>query len=96
MLDLMRTLSRFTLVASPRITDADVPWRRAYTFAVLKLPQLVSLIREANGAARRVAEKVGMRLETTLVRYGGRYRLYAWSHEQATSLTEKPPANHDY
>jgi ribosomal-protein-alanine N-acetyltransferase len=69
---------------------------RGYAFAVLKLPRLISLIREGNRASRRVAEKIGMRLETTLVRYGSRYGLYAGSPEEPASLPEEPSAKHDY
>jgi RimJ/RimL family protein N-acetyltransferase len=63
---------------------------RDYAFTVLKLPRLVSLIRQGNRASRRIAEKVGMRMETTLTRYGGEYQLYACSGEEPASLTEKP------
>lgn len=50
---------------------------RDYAFAVLRLPQLISLIRVDNLTSRRVAEKVGMRPAAELERYGGRYWQYA-------------------
>jgi [ribosomal protein S5]-alanine N-acetyltransferase len=46
---------------------------REYAFDVLKLPQLISLIRVGNLASKRVAEKVGMRLVEEFERYGIRY-----------------------
>lgn len=49
---------------------------RDYAFAVLGLPQLVSLIRVGNLPSRRVAEKVGMRLQGEIERYGLRYWEY--------------------
>ena len=55
---------------------------RDYAFTVLRLPRLVSLIRQGNRASQRVAEKVAMRLETTLTRYGSKYRLYSCSREE--------------
>jgi RimJ/RimL family protein N-acetyltransferase len=50
---------------------------RDYAFAVLQLPQLISLIRVGNLASRRVAEKVGMQLSAELERYGIRYWQFA-------------------
>jgi RimJ/RimL family protein N-acetyltransferase len=50
---------------------------RDYTFRVLQLPELVSLIRIGNQASRRVAEKVGMKLSGEWERYGNRYWLYS-------------------
>lgn len=49
---------------------------RDYAFEALKLPCLISLIRQSNGASRRVAEKVGMWLEKELERYGIPYWQY--------------------
>ncbi len=49
---------------------------RDYAFGVLRLPQLISLIRIGNLASRRVAEKVGMRLVATFERYGHQYWQY--------------------
>jgi len=50
---------------------------RGYAFDVLKLPQLISLIRVGNLASKRVAEKVGMTLADEFTRYGARYWRYA-------------------
>ncbi len=52
---------------------------RDYAFAVLQLPQLISLIRVGNLASQRVAEKVGMRLLADLERHGVRYWQYGLS-----------------
>lgn len=49
---------------------------RDYAFGVLRLPQLVSLIRVGNLGSRRVAEKVGMRFAAELTRYGRPYWKY--------------------
>jgi RimJ/RimL family protein N-acetyltransferase len=49
---------------------------RDYAFSVLRLPQLISLIRVGNLASQRVAEKVGMRLLAEPERYGIRYWQY--------------------
>ena len=50
---------------------------RDYAFDVLRLPQLISLIRVGNLASRRVAEKVGMTLAEEFPRYGIQYWKYA-------------------
>lgn len=50
---------------------------RDFAFDTLALPRLVSLIRVHNWASRRVAEKIGMRLEETLYRDAVQYWLYA-------------------
>ena len=49
---------------------------QAYAFNVLKLPQLISLIRVGNLASKRVAEKVGMRRTEEFTRYEIRYWKY--------------------
>ena len=49
---------------------------RDYAFQMLKLPRLVSLIRQGNHASRRVAEKTGMRLNAEVIRYGNAYWVY--------------------
>jgi [ribosomal protein S5]-alanine N-acetyltransferase len=49
---------------------------REYAFDVLKLPQLISLIRVGNLASKRVAEKVGMTLADEFTRYEVRYWRY--------------------
>jgi len=50
---------------------------RDYAFDVLKLPQLISLIRVGNLASKRVAEKVGMTLAEEFTRYGIQYWKYS-------------------
>lgn len=50
---------------------------RDYAFAQLRLPRLISLIRHGNLRSRRVAEKIGMRLDGELVRHGVPYWRYA-------------------
>ena len=46
---------------------------RDYAFDVLKLPQLISLIRVGNVASKRVAEKVGMLLAEEFTHYEIQY-----------------------
>ncbi len=53
---------------------------RDYTFNVLNLPQLISLIRVGNLASKRVAEKVGMTLTEEFTRYDIRYWKYSLKH----------------
>lgn len=53
---------------------------RDYAFEVLRLPQLISLIRVGNLASKRVAEKVGMTLTEELTRYGVQYWKYTLKH----------------
>ena len=55
---------------------------RDYAFEVLRLPQLVSLIRVGNLASRRVAEKVGMRYGGEISRYGARYWQYVRERDE--------------
>jgi RimJ/RimL family protein N-acetyltransferase len=50
---------------------------RDHALGTLGLPRLVSLIRVGNAASRRVAEKVGMRLEAEIDRHGTAYLLFA-------------------
>src|SRR6188474_2692629 len=50
---------------------------RDYAFGVLRLPQLISLIRVGNLASRRVAEKVGMTLAEEITHYEYRYWKYS-------------------
>ena len=50
---------------------------RDYAFEVLKLPQLISLIRIGNLASKRVAEKVGMTLAEEFTRYDIKYWKYS-------------------
>lgn len=54
---------------------------RNYAFDVLKLPQLISLIRVGNHASKRVAEKVGMTLAEEFSRYNIRYWKYSLKPE---------------
>jgi len=49
---------------------------REHAFDVLKLPQLISLIRVGNLASKRVAEKVGMMLEEEFTRHDIQYWKY--------------------
>jgi RimJ/RimL family protein N-acetyltransferase len=47
-----------------------------HAFKSLGLPRLISLVRETNLASQRVAEKIGMRHERNMLRFGARYRRY--------------------
>ena len=55
---------------------------RDYAFQVLRLPRLVSLIRQRNLASQRVAEKVGLRCITEITPYGQPYWVYALTQEE--------------
>jgi RimJ/RimL family protein N-acetyltransferase len=46
---------------------------RDYAIQVLELPSLISLIRVGNEASRRVAEKIGMRLQEEFTTHGINY-----------------------
>jgi len=50
---------------------------RDYAFGVVRLPQLISLIRVGNLASKRVAEKVGMTLAEEIKRYEQHYWKYS-------------------
>jgi RimJ/RimL family protein N-acetyltransferase len=50
---------------------------RDYAFDILRLPELISLIRVGNLASKRVAEKVGMTLTEEITRYGMQYWKYS-------------------
>ena len=50
---------------------------RDYAFGVLRLPELISLIRVGNLPSKRVAEKVGMTLVEEITRYENRYWKYS-------------------
>jgi [ribosomal protein S5]-alanine N-acetyltransferase len=50
---------------------------RDYSFDVLCLPRLISLIRVGNLASKRVAEKVGMTLAEEFTHYGMQYWKYS-------------------
>jgi RimJ/RimL family protein N-acetyltransferase len=56
---------------------------RDYAFHILRLPQLISLIRVGNLASKRVAEKVGMELVEEFTRYGIQYWKYALKNRSA-------------
>ena len=56
---------------------------RDYAFQVLQLPYLISLIRVGNLASKRVAEKVGMTLESEFMRYGIGYWKYSLKNKNA-------------
>lgn len=55
-----------------------------FAFATLDLRRLVSLIRQGNHASRRVAEKVGMRLDREPIFGELNYWLYAVSRKEET------------
>jgi [ribosomal protein S5]-alanine N-acetyltransferase len=50
---------------------------RDFSFDILQLPRLVSLIRVGNLPSKRVAEKVGMTLAEEITRYGNQYWKYS-------------------
>jgi ribosomal-protein-alanine N-acetyltransferase len=50
---------------------------RDFALDILRLPQLISLIRVGNLASKRVAEKVGMTLADEFTRYGIQYWKFA-------------------
>jgi RimJ/RimL family protein N-acetyltransferase len=52
---------------------------RDFAFDGQEIPRLIALIRRGNEASRRVAEKLGMHLESELERYDRPYWLYAIS-----------------
>jgi len=56
---------------------------RDYAFDILRLPQLISLIRVGNLASKRVAEKVGMTLADEFTRYGIQYWKYELNNKNA-------------
>ena len=56
---------------------------RDYAFEILRLPQLLSLIRVGNLSSKRVAEKVGMTLSEEFTRYGIQYWKYALKNNNA-------------
>jgi RimJ/RimL family protein N-acetyltransferase len=49
---------------------------RDYAFSELSLTRLVSLIRVGNDASKRVAERIGMKFISELIRYDSKYWLY--------------------
>jgi len=59
---------------------------RDYAFQVLRLPRLISLIRQHNLPSQRVAEKIGMRRTDELLRGETRY----WVYEAQVSLKLSP------
>ena len=59
---------------------------RDHAFGTLRLPRLISLIRQGNVASRRVAEKIGMRPERDILRAGIPYWLFG------IDAPDQPPA----
>lgn len=57
---------------------------RDYAIDILKLPQLISLIRAGNLSSKRVAEKIGMTLAEEFTRYDIRY----WKYSLRSDLSE--------
>lgn len=55
---------------------------RDYAFQVLRLPQLISLIRVENRASQRVAEKIGMTRRSEFTRYDHQYWKYILEREE--------------
>ena len=56
---------------------------RDHAIQALGIPRLISLIRVGNLPSRRVAEKIGMRLEVEVQRYGHRYWVLALARDDA-------------
>ena len=66
---------------------------RDYAFDVVKLPRLISLIRQGNRPSRRVAEKIGMHHVAAPVRDGQPYWLFALAaHDPRPALPRPAPA----
>ena len=65
---------------------------RDYAFGQLALPRLVSLIRQGNAASRRVAEKIGMRHEADILRWGQPYWRFAIEHRETDTGPADEPA----
>jgi RimJ/RimL family protein N-acetyltransferase len=63
---------------------------RDFAFVQLKLPRLVSLIRHGNLASRRVAEKIGMRLDAEIVRHAQPYWVYAINRSAGNESPRRP------
>ena len=55
---------------------------RDYAFGVLRLPQLVSLIRVGNHASQHVAEKIGMQRRSEFTRYNHQYWKFVLEREE--------------
>jgi RimJ/RimL family protein N-acetyltransferase len=60
---------------------------REFAFRHLGLDRVISLIRPENGASRRVAEKVGMTLESEILRGDSKYEIWAASREQSPAAS---------
>jgi RimJ/RimL family protein N-acetyltransferase len=56
---------------------------RDHAFSVLKLTRLISMVRVGNASSRRVAEKIGMRMESEATVNGVDYLIYAASSASA-------------
>lgn len=63
---------------------------RDYAFDRLRLPRLISLIRQGNLPSRRVAEKVGLRQAGALTRHGHAYWRYALGREEWVAAASPP------
>ena len=66
---------------------------RDYAFDTLGLPRLVSLIRAGNQASRRVAEKIGMRLDAEVERGGVPYWVFAMTPDSRSAPAEAPSSD---
>jgi len=60
-----------------------------WAFGPLRLARLTSLVRQGNIASARVAEKIGMRRETSIVQSGTPYWLYALSRQDEPAETDR-------
>ncbi|MBA2247767.1 MAG: GNAT family N-acetyltransferase [Chloroflexia bacterium] len=69
-------------------TEAAVAVR---AFGTLRLPRLVSLIRQGNIASRRVAEKAGMRHERDIIRSGIPSWLFGSDAPDRAFIGDPPP-----
>ena len=59
-----------------------------YAFTVLKLPKLVAETQKANTASCRMLEKLGMKLEDTVVRFGAEQNIYGMKMRPAANYME--------
>ncbi len=69
-------------------TEAGAAWRD-YSFDVLALPRIVSMISESNAASRRVAEKLGMTVERPAV-WGGEPMLMYTAGPSGRAAVRRP------
>lgn len=66
---------------------------RDYAFETLRLPRLVSLIRQGNIASRRVAEKIGMRHLEDSDRSGHPYWLFGQDRPEPAGEDRAAPSH---